>query len=468
MADEALKKDIAEYVDRVWEDVLKDMDELIQIESVEDLSTAEPGKPWGAKPFEALDCAVKMADRLGLDAHNCDGYIGYADIPGEREDYIATIAHTDIVPLGDGWTVDPLHLTRKDGYLLGRGVLDDKGPFVLSLYAAKYFLDRGEKLPYTLRCIIGNNEETSMADVDWYLENFPQPAFLFTPDADFPLCYAEKGGYSADIISGDITGGVITELDGGTVGNAIPNSATALVHASAADLPAAERISVEDAGDGMARISATGIGGHASKPAGTINAIGVLVDYLLANDLCSDAERSFLELEQVVLGSTDGSTLGIASQDKYFDPLTCIGGTIRTKDGHFVQSIDSRYPTSITGDQIEASVSEIAAKYGATVERDMDMVPFVTDPESEPIQVLINSYRECFDRPDAEAFTMGGGTYARHFARAASFGPNDGDLETPDWVGPEHTANEGISEQQMKDSLKLYILCIDRLMKLDL
>ena len=52
--------------------------------------------------------------------------------------------------------------TRKDGYLIGRGVLDDKGPFVLSLYAANFFRrqveETGEKLPYTLRCIIGNND----------------------------------------------------------------------------------------------------------------------------------------------------------------------------------------------------------------------------------------------------------------------------------------------------------------------
>ena len=57
-------------------------------------------------------------------------------MPGKSNTYIATIAHTDIVPLGLGWTFPALDVTRKDGYLIGRGVLDDKGPFVLSLYAA--------------------------------------------------------------------------------------------------------------------------------------------------------------------------------------------------------------------------------------------------------------------------------------------------------------------------------------------
>ena len=35
---------------------------------------------------------------------------------------------------GDGWTVEPFALTQKDGNLIGRGVLDDKGPALAALY----------------------------------------------------------------------------------------------------------------------------------------------------------------------------------------------------------------------------------------------------------------------------------------------------------------------------------------------
>ncbi|MDY2788272.1 MAG: Sapep family Mn(2+)-dependent dipeptidase [Atopobium sp.] len=467
MADEQLKQEIAEYVDRVWEDVIVDIDKLVQIESVENMDEAKPGEPWGHAPHEALVKACEIAQDLGLEAHDCDGYIGYADLKGAREDYIGLIGHTDIVPLGTGWTFDPLHVTRKDGYLLGRGVLDDKGPLVLAMYAAKYFIEKGEELPYTLRVIIGCNEETSMQDVEWYVENFPQPAFLFTPDADFPLCYGEKGGYSARILSDKVAGGKIVDFNGGIADNAIPNLATATVRANTADLTPTDRVSVEDAGDGLVKLTAHGIGGHASKPAGTINAIGLLVNYLLDNDLCDEGEREFLELDRIVLASTDGSSMGFATADKYFDPLTCIGGTMRTIDGRFEQTIDSRYPTTITGEEITVKVSELAAKHHATVECYLDMVPFVTDPESEAIQTLITTYNEVTGK-NAEPFTMGGGTYARHFARAASFGPNDPDWEYPEWVHGEHSADEGVSEELMKQSLGIYILALSRLMKLDL
>lgn len=467
MADEQLKQEIADYVDRVWEDVIVDIEKLVQIESVENLAEAAPGAPWGPEPKKGLVKALEIAAGMGLDAHDCEGYIGYADLKGETDDYLALIAHSDVVPVGAGWTVEPLRVTRKDGYLMGRGVLDDKGPLVLSFYTAKFFAEKGIKLPYTLRIIVGCNEETEMADVEWYNEHYPQPAFVFTPDAYFPICYGEKGGYTAVIRSADVAGGKIVNFDGGIADNAIPNLATATVRANAADLKPTDRIEVEDAGDGLVKLTAHGIEGHASKPAGTINAIGLLVDYLLDNDLCDEGEREFLELDRIVLSTTDGSSLGIDTADPYFDPLTCIGGTMRTVDKHFEQTIDARYPTSITSDEITERVGKLAAKYNATVECYIDLVPFVTDPESSPIQTLINTYNEATGK-NAKPFTMGGGTYARHFERAASFGPNDPELKNPDWVGGEHSADEGVSEEQLKKSLGIYILAVSRLMQSDL
>ena len=205
MADEQLKQQVDQYVEEVWENVVEDIRSLVKIESVEDLEAAEPGKPFGPKANEALVTAEGIASRLGLEVTDLDGYIGFGDVPGKSDTYIATIAHTDIVPLGLGWTFPALDVTRKDGYLIGRGVLDDKGPFVLSLYAANFFRrqveETGEKLPYTLRCIIGNNEETGMGDVPYYLDRYPEPAFCFSPAADFPVICGEKGVYHGEFCS---------------------------------------------------------------------------------------------------------------------------------------------------------------------------------------------------------------------------------------------------------------------------
>lgn len=472
MTDEKLKAEVDAFVDEVWEDVVEDIRSLVRIESVENLDAAEPGKPWGPAAFEALEQGLAIAQRLGLDAHNCEGYLGYADLPGVSDRQIATIAHTDIVPLGEGWTVDPLDVTRKDGYLLGRGVLDDKGPFVLSLYAAKFFVDQvartGKRFPYTIRCIVGNNEETRMGDVDWYLAHYDAPAFCFSPDADFPLICGEKGILHGSLTSAPLAGRTIIELQGGTVANAIPGKASAVVRAELADLPEQEGIELQDSGDCTVTVTARGKGGHASLPEGTVNAIGVLSSYLLDNLALYDDEVTQLSMMERICTQYDGEPLGIASVDDKFGPLTCIGGTIRTTDdGRFVQTTDTRFPTSITGAQVIAGLKKVAEDHGATFELLQVKEPFYIDPSSPVIEALLRTYGE-YSGQEARAFVIGGGTYARKFPCACAFGPHDPSIVDPEWVGMEHGPDEGVSEECLRRALKIYIVSIARLMELDL
>ena len=62
-----LKADVDAYVDEVWEDVVADIDRLVRHESVEDLSAAEPGKPWGPASNGALVEAEQMAAKAGME-----------------------------------------------------------------------------------------------------------------------------------------------------------------------------------------------------------------------------------------------------------------------------------------------------------------------------------------------------------------------------------------------------------------
>ena len=469
MSDEALVKQIDAYVDEVWPSLIEDLRALVSINSVVDMGAAAEGAPFGPGAHKALTCALGIAEKLGLEPHDFKGYMGYGDLQGASDTQIATIAHVDVVPAGTGWSQDPFTMTERDGYLLGRGVLDDKGPAVLSLYAAHFFARRvqetGEKLPYTLRIMLGSDEEVGMSDVEHYLAAHEAPAFLFTPDADFPVCCGEKGHYGAEFTSPAFKDGNVVEFDGGTVSNAIPSLASVIIEADAASLPAAEGIDVEAAGDGLAKLTAHGKGGHASMPEGTKNAIGMLVEYLRANDLLAEEEKPYFELLHAIFGSTDGSTLGIDATDDIFEPLTCIGGTMRTRDGRLTQSIDSRYPKSTDGATIRERLSALAEKAGAEFKQTSDAVPFYIDPNSEPVQALVDCYNE-FTGKNAKPFTIGGGTYARNFPCAVSFGPEEPSETNPDWVGIMHGPDEGVSIELLKRSLKIYIMAINNLMHL--
>lgn len=454
------------YIAEVWEQVVEDIDALVRIPSTEDLEHAASDAPYGPGPAEALAAGVRLAEKLGFDAHNLDGHIAYADLPGASETQIGIIGHLDVVPAGSGWDFEPFGVTRKDGYLIGRGVLDDKGPSVVALYAMHFFAEHGIELPYTIRMIMGANEESGMRDVAYYRERFADPAFIFTPDADFPVCYGEKGGFDGCYTSKEMgEDAVIFDFEGGDATNAVAADAYAVVKADAAALQGTDRITVSDA-DGYARLEAHGIGGHASKPEGTVNAIGLLVDYLLDNNLCSADERAFLELQHKLLSASDGSGVGVKTSDEYFGPLTLIGGTVHMSEGRIVQTIDIRYPTSITADELNEKLGSYAEAIGAAFENTLLMVPFLVEPDSPMIQALLDSFNDATGMHE-KPFTIGGGTYAREFSSGASFGPNMPWLTHPAWIAGEHSANEGVSEDMLKTALKIYILTIERLMQLD-
>mmetsp|Transcript_42216 Transcript_42216/g.99091 ORF Transcript_42216/g.99091 Transcript_42216/m.99091 type:complete len:1616 (-) Transcript_42216:73-4920(-) len=46
-------------------------------------------------------------------------------------------SHYDVVPAGDGWEADPWTVQGKDGYLMGRGTTDCKGPILAQIFAVR-------------------------------------------------------------------------------------------------------------------------------------------------------------------------------------------------------------------------------------------------------------------------------------------------------------------------------------------
>ena len=453
---------IDQFVQAQRENILRDIGRLVAVPSVE--GPAAPGAPFGPGPRAALDEALAIADELGLTPGEGEGHIGWADVPGaEKEQYLATITHLDVVPQGNGWDADPFTLRVRDGWLLGRGVADDKGPSVLCLYALKFLKDEAGPLRYPVRALLGCNEETNMQDVAWYNAHEKPPVFCFTPDAEFPLCNGEKGQFEADLLS-PVLNGDILDFEGGMARNAVPDRASALIRAELAALPAAEGITLEREAGGV-RVRGWGKSGHAAMPQGTVNAIGLVVDYLLANGIGNEAERAFLQLLHKLHSAWDGTGLGIQADDGLFDPLTVVGGVICMENGALRQTVDCRFPTSTNGEVLEAALRKAAGDAG-TVCMDHVNEPFYIGVDAAPIQALMAAYCQVTGE-EAKPFTMGGGTYARHFPLAVSFGPEDQNAVLPDFAGPMHGANEGANFEHLLAALKIYILALLKLEELE-
>jgi succinyl-diaminopimelate desuccinylase len=132
-----LSKKIDAFIEKNREQILADIASLVAINSVQ--TAPEENAPFGAGAKAALEKTLELAAGMGLATKNCDNYIGYAELAGaETDKYLATICHVDVVPAGNGWDADPFTMRVRDGWLLGRGVSDDKGPMVTTLYALKF------------------------------------------------------------------------------------------------------------------------------------------------------------------------------------------------------------------------------------------------------------------------------------------------------------------------------------------
>ena len=392
------------FVEENRDNILRDITRLVAVPSVE--GAPEPGAPFGPGPKAALAKALEIADELGLDTFNADSYIGWAETGriADGQKFLATITHTDVVPEGNGWDADPYTVRVRDGWLLGRGVADDKGPSILCLYALKYLKDSGAALKYPVRALLGANEETNMHDVDYYAEHYPMPAFCFTPDAEFPVCNGEKGGFNGELVSPKFENGVITAFEGGVAHNAVPDRASCTVQVGAGALVQTEGVTFEAGEGGATVIRGWGKSGHAAMPEGTVNVIR--------------------------------------------------------------QSFDCRYPTNTDPEKMTAAIRKVCGG-AATLENVSSRVPFYIDADSPAIQTLINTYNDVTGE-GKKPFTMGGGTYARHFPYAVSFGPEHTDIEIPSFAGPMHGANEGTPFEKLIEALKIYILALLRLQEIEL
>ena len=122
MTEQELLKQADDFIEKNIEGIIKDIKAIVDIPSV--IDRPEEGAPYGKEIKRALVKALEIAERMGFETVNCDNHMGYASLKGEKEAYIGTIAHLDVVPAGNGWHTAPFDMVVKDGYLMGRGVID--------------------------------------------------------------------------------------------------------------------------------------------------------------------------------------------------------------------------------------------------------------------------------------------------------------------------------------------------------
>ncbi len=433
---------LLDYVEQTLVEQAASLQALIRIPSLK--APEEGSMPFGRNIQLALDEALALGKRLGFKTRDLDGYAGIFDW-GEGEEVLGILAHLDVVPAGDGWTMEPFGGQLHDGKIYGRGTLDNKGPSVSALYALAAIKEAGIPLKRRVRIILGCDEESGWACMEHYKKHEKLPELSFSPDGMYPLVYSEKAvlqmGFSRALSNSQI------RINAGERSNVVPGVARATIKRSL--LPASFletegfTISIMPEGE-YATLQVTGLGAHASTPEQGKNALLMLIQLL--NTLPLEGEDALIikTLANAFKMDYHGESLGIDVADES-GRLTLNLGILNWDANGLSLKLDSRVPHSLTSEQVIENVGEALKGAGFLLSLTSTHPAHMVSLESELVKKLLGVYRAQSGDYSSKPLAIGGGTYARAMGNSVAFGA--------EWPGdPQlaHMPDEYISLENIK------------------
>lgn len=408
------------------------------------------GAPFGKGTKEVLDKFLTLAASFDMRTKNVDGYCGWAEI-GEGE-LLGIPVHLDTVPFGEDWTRSPLgEVAEIDGEtrIFGRGTEDDKGPCVAVMYALKSLLDEGKKPRRRIRIIAGLNEESGWKCIEHYLEKEEIPSMSFSPDADFPVIFCEKGVLHVRVTMKKPA--EIISFTGGERVNMVADRATLEVTTlsdAAFSKCLKNGIKVKFI-DGGFRLSADGISAHGSTPKKGENAIlKILYAVKSSSEFLADLYDYFYD--------TEGRGLGLYIDDDISGDLSLNVGRVENAADTVTFSLDIRYPVSKREDEILTTLHNALGEDTMIAVQGRHL-PLYVPQDSELVKSLIDAYNEVTGE-SAAPIAIGGATYARAFPNAVAFGP-----VFPGEESRIHQKDESISLMNFLKCAEIYRKALEKL-----
>lgn len=450
------------YIENNRQNIINDIINCVKFESVSNKTEIE-GAPFGEECKKVLEYVLNIGSKMGFRTKNIDGYCGYIEF-GEGEELVGIVGHLDVVPahIEDGWNLNPFKAEIINNKIFGRGTIDDKGPVISCLYAMKAVYDN-LKVSKRVRLILGLNEEKDWECINYYKRNEEIPSIGFSPDANFPCIYAEKGIISVKVEHDFyINDAEIIEVSScGNAINVVPKSCYIRLKLNNENYKEkyknADGIFVEELGNNVIKINAVGKAAHASHPKLGENAITKLFMYLnnieKSEYINKLIDEGFFELE------SPGYLGGVFLTDES-GVLTSNIGRVNFENGKLSFYTNLRVPVNTNFDTITLKCEELKSKIqGLSYGLEHAQNSLYVDKDSYLVKTLTNIFNE-ETNSNEEPLAIGGGTYARAFKNFVSFGmtmPGEEDLC--------HQANENIDIDTLMLSTKIYARAIAELAK---
>ncbi len=473
-------------IENLSNSLIKNTQKIIQIPSVHSESD-NPNEPFGKNVAKALDYMLKLGESLGFRTKNIDGYCGYIEF-GEGKEMLGIIGHLDVVPEGDGWTYPPFSATIADNKIFGRGAIDDKGPVMASLYAMKTVMENC-KVNKRVRLILGLNEERDWKCIEYYKKHEELPTVGFSPDADFPCIYAEKGIASSylhmnytpsleekiKIISIDCNNNAI---------NVVPKYCKVTLQINPKELSVYDftvftqnlisennyNIDIvqtsgsqddnSQSNDIIVTLTSIGVQAHAAHPDLGVNAISPMI--VLLNSIFQEYDCSidiFDFFTRFIGTKYTGEDLDINFKDES-GILTLNVGDFKLENSTIKIGINLRIPVHTELDLVEHTFKKFLSTYSTvSFETTRYQEPLYIPKDNYLIKTLCNIFNE-ETNSNCEPIAIGGGTFARAFNNCVCFGTN-----FPGNKDMCHQTDEFIQIENLILACKIYTKAIYELTK---
>ncbi|MBC2581179.1 dipeptidase PepV [Clostridium sp. DJ247] len=446
-------------IDELKTELIEKTQEIMRIKSVE--TEERPGMPFGEGINNALISVLKIGENMGFKTKNIDGYMGYIEY-GEGDEIVGILGHLDVVPAGDGWKFDPYGAEIHDNKLYGRGALDDKGPIMACIYGLYALKETGYKSQNRIRILLGTNEESGSRDIEYYLKKEEKPSIGFTPDAYFPVIFAEKGITTFSLAKEfkNIENSPVVYIKGGNKSNMVPDycevglkleDKEALMRKVDSNAKAHNIDLSYEIKEDLLILKCKGNSAHGSTPEQGKNAVMQTLIFLNWIEIDKGEIGKIIKFLAENIGlETNGKTFGVYLKDEVSGELSFNVGTINMNRDMVSIGMNLRYPVTCILEQMMNPLQDKIKETGFNIEGLMHQPPLYFPKDHELIKTLCQVYEEQTGEK-AKPIAMGGGTYAKEMPNIVAFGPI-----FPGKPDLDHQANEYIEIDDLVKLTKIY------------
>lgn len=405
------KQQIHDYFLAQKDEICTHLKHLMEIKSVSDDRKACK---------EALRYVMKLAESFSMKtAVGKHGDVGVIEI-GAGDLTLGILAHVDVVDEGSRviWKYEPFSLAEKDGMFYGRGIVDDKGPVIVSLYAMKFLLEQVPEFTRKIQLIVGTSEESVWYDMIHFKEEFPLPDYGYSPDGNFPIFNVENGYMDVVLEFTQELPEIYEAFRSGSSENSVPSEAEFSYYGQV------QRF--------------RGKAAHSSTPELGENAMLKMAAALsepkpdFARFLCdffpADIYESLLPLEKDPGIKTDGPML----------PTTIVPTILKQDGKHVSINFNIRQAFDIPNENILAAFEQEKEAYRYEIHIKENLSPIFVD-QQQPWLTRMKEVYESYGQK-CEFLPAAGCTYAKTIPNFVSWGP-----VFPEDLDCAHMENEQIS-----------------------